>query len=169
MITVVVLVLAAAFILFLATLMSRRRIESDPAGLYRQLQPVYLPALLNLLNMEDVNFLRANLEQSDFVKLKRQRTRALIVYVRRIAFNARVLASIGAWSRHSALPEVAAAGQLLVSRALRTRLLALRTLLCLEIELILPLFDTNLGSTIKAYEAAQSRLEGISAASPVLH
>ncbi len=167
MITVIVLVLAAAFVLFLASLMGRRRVESDPAGLYRQLQPIYLPALLNLLNVEDLNFLHANLEQVDFVRLKRQRTRALIVYVRRIAFNARVLASIGAWSRQSPSHEVAAAGQLLLSRALATRMLALRTLLCLQVELVLPLFDTNLGSTIKAYEAAQSRLEGISAASPV--
>jgi len=168
MTTVFVLLLALAFILFLAALMRRRRLESDPVGLHRQLQPVHLPALLNLLNPEDLSFLRTNLRQSDFVKLKRQRTRALIEYVRRIASNAKVLASIGALYRHSALPEVAAAGQLLLSRAFMTRVLALRTLLCLQIELMLPLFDTNLGSTIKAYEAARGRLEGISSASLVL-
>ena len=168
-ITILVVFLAVIFLLFLASSVRRRRVESDPHGLYHQLQPVHLPALLNLLNPEDLTFLRANVGEADFLKLKRQRTRALIEYVRRIAFNARVLTSIGALSRHSEAPEVAAAGQLLVSRALMTRMLALRTLLCLQVELLLPLFDTNLGSTIKAYEAAQSRLEGISSASPVAH
>ena len=167
MTTILVIFLAAAFLLFLASSVRRRRVEGDPVSLYHQLQPVHMPALLNLLNPEDLSFLRANLLEVDFVKLKRQRTRALIEYVRRIAFNARVLTSIGAISRHAQAPEVAAAGQLLVSRALMTRILALRTLACLKVELMFPLFDTNLGSTIKAYEAAQTRLEGISPASLV--
>lgn len=168
MTTVFVLLLALAFILFLASLMRRRRVESDPIGLYRQLQPVYLPALLNLLNPEDLSFLRTNLPRADFVKLKRQRTRSLIDYVRRIASNAKVLTSIGAVYRHSPLPEEAEAAQLLVTRALMTRLLALRALICLWIELMLPLFNTDLGSTITAYETARSRLEGVSSASLAL-
>lgn len=168
MITILVTLLALGFIIFLAVSMRRRGAETNPVSLYSQLQPVHLPALLNLLNVEDLNFLRANVRPSDFLKLKRARTRALIDYVRRIASNAKVLASIGALCRHSPLPEVAIAGQSLVSRALTTRILALRTLLCLELELVLPMFDTNLGSTIKAYETAQARLEGIPAESVVL-
>ena len=167
MTTILVVLLALAFILFLASLIRWRRVENDPVGLSHQLQPLHMPALLNLLNPEDLSFLRANLREADFLELRRQRTRALIEYVRRIAFNARVLTSIGALSRHSQAPEVSAAAQLLVSRALMTRILALRTLVCLQVELMLPLFNTNLESTIKAYEAAQSRLEGISSASPV--
>jgi hypothetical protein len=158
MTTFFVLLLALVFILFLTSLMRRRGVESDIVSLYRRLQPVYLPALLNLLNPEDLSFLRTSLRPSDFVKLKRQRTRALIDYVSRIASNAQVLTSIGALYRHSTLPEVAAAGQLLVSRALMTRILALRTLMCLRIELMFPLFSTNLGSTITAYETARSGL-----------
>jgi len=169
MTTLLVVLLALAFILFLTSLMRLRRVERDLVGLYNKLQPVHLPALLNLLNPEDLSFLRANLRKPDFVQVKRQRTRALIDYVRRIALNAKVLTSLGELYRYSPLPDVAAAGQLLVSRALMTRILALRTLLCLQIELVLPLFDTNLVSTIKAYEAARTRLEGISSTSLVLH
>lgn len=168
MTTLFVLVLALVFILFLTTLMRRRSVERDLVSLHRQLQPVHLPALLNLVNLEDLSFLRKNLSRSYFVKLKRQRTRALISYVRRIASNAKVLTSIGALYRHSNLTEVATAGQLLVSRASMTRMLALRTLMCLWIELMLPLFSTNLGSTITAYEAARSDLEASSSASLVV-
>jgi hypothetical protein len=168
MTTLFVLLLALLFILFLTTLMRRRTVERDLVGLRHQLRPVHLPALLNLVNPEDLSFLRTNLRRSYFVKLKRQRTLALISYVRRIASNAKVLTSIGALYRHSALPEVATAGQLLVSRAFTTRILALRTLMCLRIELMLPLFSTNLGSTITAYEAARSDLEKTSSASLIL-
>lgn len=167
MTTAFVLLLALAFLIFLVSLMRRRRLESDPIALYRQLQPIHLPALLNLLNPDDLNFLRANLRRSEFVKLKRERTRSLIEYVRKIASNAKVLTSIGAISQHSPLPEVAAAGQALSTRALVTRIRALRALMSLWIELFLPFLDTNLGTTISAYEAANSRLQGIDPASVV--
>jgi len=161
MITVLIVLLACAFLVFLALSVRHRRAASDTVGLYRQLQPVYLPALLNLLSPDDLAFLRASLRHSDFVDLKRQRTRALIDYVRRINTNAKVLTSIGAILRQSPAPDVATAGQLLVSRAFTTRVLAARTLLFLEIELMLPFFDTNLASTIQAYETARARLEGV--------
>jgi len=169
MTTLIVLLLAVAFIVYLTSLARRRRTETDATGFYRRIQPVHLPALFNLLNAEDLDFLRTNLRRGDFVKLKRQRARALMDYVRRIAANARVLTSIGVLYRHSTVPEVAASGQALVSRALTTRILALRTLLCLQIELILPLFNTNLRSTIKAYEAARARLDTISSGSVASH
>jgi len=44
-------------------------------------------------------------------------------------------------------------------------MLAGRTLLFLEIELLLPFFDTNLASTIRAYETARARLEGVTPSS----
>jgi hypothetical protein len=162
MITVLVLSLALAFILYLMSLMRRRRAEMDPTDLYWRLRPIHLPALLNLLNPDDINFLRTNLRQADFLKLKRQRTRALMDYVRKIALNAAVLTSIGMLYRNSPVPEIAASGQFLAARALTTRILALRTLLCLQIELVLPGFNTNMGSTIKAYEAARVGLDRIS-------
>ena len=159
--TFITLSIALAFIVFVGVLIRRRRMETNAAVFYRRLQPIYLPALLNLLNPEDIDFLRNNLRHSDFMIVKRDRTRALIQYVRRIAANARVLVTIGVLSRQTTCKEVAVAAQTLVSRALVTRILALRTLACLYVELVLPLFDTNLGSTIQAYEAAQARLEGM--------
>jgi len=165
MITFLIILLACAFLVFLVRLMHRRGAENDTVGLYRRLQPVYLPALLNLLNPDDLAFLRTSLRHSDFVELKRRRTRALIDYVRRINTNAKVLTSIGAILRQSPVPDVAMSGQLLASRALTTRMLAGRTLLFLEIELLLPFFDTNLASTIRAYETARARLEGVTPSS----
>lgn len=161
MITGLVLLLASVFLVFLARLIRRRRLENDPTALYQQLQPVSVPALLNLLNPDDLHFLQANLRPVDFVKLKRQRTRSLIDYVRRIASNARVLTSLGAISQHSAVPEVVAAGKSLSSRALVTRILAFRTLVCLMLELLFPFMHPNLSDMISAYEVATSRLEEI--------
>jgi len=164
-ITVFVVLLSLGFIVYVARLMRRRKTETDAARLYKQLQPIHLPALLNLLNPDDLSFLRINLSHSDFLALKRRRTRALMDYVRRIGLNARVLTSIGALRRQSALPDVAAAGQTLASHALTTRILAVRTLFFLELELVLPFFDTNLAPTIKAYEKARARLDESSATS----
>jgi len=163
MITLAFIVLIAALlIVFLITLVRQRHATTDVNELYSRLKPIYVPALLNLINPGDLIFLRTRLRRSDFLKVKRARARALIDYVGRIAFNARTLTSIGTLYRQSAQPELASAGQSLVSRAASTRILALRTLVFLKIEFILPFFDTNLTPTLSAYERAKARLDGIS-------
>lgn len=164
-ITFIVVAIAAGFFWFLLILMQRRSREVEPATLQLRLQPVYLPALVNLLNPEDLLFLKQRLLPADFLKLKRERARSLIDYVRRIGFNAKTLTSIGAIYQHSPEREIAAEGQALAARAVSTRMLAFKALFCLWIEFLLPRFTTDLQSVINAYEAAESSFRELPEAS----
>jgi hypothetical protein len=155
-ITLIVVALASAFFGFVVILMRRRSRELEPSALQLRLQPVYLPALINLLNPEDLLFLEQRLGRADFLQLKRARARSLIDYVWRIAYNAKVLASIGAIYQHSPRHEIAAEGQSLAARAITTRMLALRALFLVWIEFLLPSFTADLQTVVSAYAAAES-------------
>lgn len=168
-ITLIVVTVALAFGGLVLILMRGRNRELDPAVLQLQLHPIYVPALVNLLNPDDLLFLQQRLSRSDFLKLKRERARSLIDYVCRIASNAKVLTSIGAIYQHSPQREIAAEGQSLAASAVTTRMLALKALFSLWIEFLLPSFTADLQNMLSAYEAAESCFRELPETSSAAH
>jgi hypothetical protein len=87
-------------------------------------RPVDLAAFRNLIDPDEEEYLRANLPSHEFRVIQRERLRAAIDYVRSAAANASVLLRLGEAARRSDDAEVAAAGQELVTHALRLRMYA---------------------------------------------
>src|SRR4051794_7273813 len=85
---IVVAVVLAACMVVLAV---RGGLSIGTGDANESLQPVHLPALMNLLDESQQDYLRTRLSKQDFAKLQRQRNKALLVYVKRIASNSAVL------------------------------------------------------------------------------
>src|SRR3954451_4496225 len=121
------------------------------------LQPVHLPALMNLLDESQQEYLRARLSKEDVAKLQRQRNKALLVYVKRIASNSAVLMRHAHAATQVADAETAAAGRELLQTALSTRIYALKAMGMLYIGVMMPTAVGNMGEAIARYSKATDR------------
>jgi hypothetical protein len=125
------------------------------------MQPIHLPALLNLLDESQQDYLRARLPKRDFAKLQRRRNRALLVYVKRIASNSAVLMRYAHAATQASEPETVAAGRELLQAALSTRISALKAMGLLYIGVALPTSVRNLGDAIARYSTATDRFAAL--------
>ncbi|MFB3812630.1 MAG: hypothetical protein ACE14L_00850 [Terriglobales bacterium] len=122
-IAVTVFAVAAAALLLYAFTRRRMTIKGvDDIPTYTH--PVHMPAVLNLLDESQIEFLRDRLPPPDFNALQRKRIRVLIQYVDRMAANAAVLQRVGDVARHSADSRIASAAKELATLALQTRVYA---------------------------------------------
>lgn len=101
-------------------------------------QPVDLAAFRNLIDDSEEEYLRVRLPRREFRRLQRERMRATLEYVQRVALNAAILLRLGESARTSPDPAVAQAAQELANRALRLRLHALLAEAKLRAGLLLP-------------------------------
>lgn len=101
-------------------------------------QPVDLAAFRNLIDDSEEEYLRVRLPRREFRRLQRQRMRATLEYVQRVALNAAILLRLGESARTSPDPAIAQAAQELANRALRLRLYALLAEAKLRAGLLLP-------------------------------
>ncbi len=151
MITLVAVVAVIA-ILFLYWNFRRERILvrnlEDLAG---QTQPVDFAAFSNLLDASQDRFLKERLPLAEYRRLRRERLRATLEYVKRLAHNAQVLMRLGEAARSSPDPQVAQAAQALVNNGLRMRLLAMQVQAKLYGELLIPQFSTELEPVAERY------------------
>lgn len=111
-----------------------------------RLKPVNVEALRNLLDPAQDVYLVQRLSKRDLRSVRRERAIVAIEYVWRIAGNAALLMRAADLANRSSSPEIATAGARIANSALRTRLLALRTLFSLTLAVILP--GQPLGSTV---------------------
>lgn len=122
-----------------------------------EIQPVHLPAVLNLLDERQIDYLREKLSARDFARVQRQRHKVLLVYVKRIAANAAVLMRFAHGASQAGDPEVAASGRELLQYASETRMQALRAIALLYGRLIVPGGVRQLGGTVVNYSKAKDR------------
>lgn len=126
-----------------------------------EMQPIHLPALMNLLDESQQDYLRARLSKRDFAKLQRQRNKALLVYVKRIASNSAVLMRYAHAATQVSEAETAAAGRELLQSALSTRISALKAMGLLYIGVAMPTSVRNLGEAIARYSTATDRFAAL--------
>lgn len=117
------------------------------------LEPVDIEAFLTLVDGDDREFLRESLSGHDFRRVQRQRARAALDYVGRIARNAALLLRLGESTRDDADPEVAGAGRELATLALRVRLNALAVSARLYLQLLFPAGTQHFGQVLFHYRS----------------
>jgi hypothetical protein len=137
---VIIIVVAALFAaLFLVTVSHRRAVAiKDLDDLAGHTRPVDIQAFRNLTDRAETEFLRTRLSWPHFHIVHRERTLAAAEYVRNVAHNASVLMRLGQAARESADPDVARAGADMVQRALMVRMIAMRVLVKLYIQSMIP-------------------------------
>jgi len=152
MITIVFVLFALVAAVFFA-LVARKRAPGDVSylGLLARLEPIDVPALLNLIDPRELEFLKSNLDSAALARLERKRCRAMIVYVRRIVHNTDILMMCADAATRSEVKEISTAGAELLNLAMRTRMRALSTLALLYGGLVFPSLSAGVPLTVAGY------------------
>lgn len=119
----IVLVIAAVIALILivrGAVSSRIQISAGPS-LAHQIQPIDVEAFRNLADPAEDDYLRQRLPASQLRRVRRERLRAMAVYVRLAARNAAVLIQVGQSVVNSNDSQTATAARELVSDAVQVR------------------------------------------------
>lgn len=154
---VVIGLIAITFFAFVLRKQASTNVEV--AELLARLEPVDMPALLNLTDTDQIGFLRSRLQAREVAYLERKRSRAIIVYVRRIVRNTEILLACADRAAHNEDPQIAAAGSELLTMATRTRVRALSTLAKLYGTLLFPSLNPSLPQAITGYVELQRHSE----------
>jgi hypothetical protein len=142
-------------LLGIALLAYAARGTARPVGsaeeLLAAIQPVDIAAFRNLMDADEEEYLRANLNGQDFRKVQRKRMRAAVEYVWCTVHNSAVLLRLGEAAHGSSNPEVVRAGQKLANDALQLRLRSLTALAWLYLRLLTPGGGVCLPSLLARY------------------
>jgi hypothetical protein len=152
----ITLVLVLVGLLALAGLLVLARVRAGSTtnmeSLTEQLCSVDVDAFRNLVDPGEEQYLRANLPESEFRKIQRERILAAIEYVSCAARNGSILMRVGDAARHSPDPSMAEAGEKLINTAIRLRLYSLRAMATLYLGLILPGVRISPAGIAESYE-----------------
>lgn len=153
MIITIIFVLFAFLAAVFVALVARKRAPGDESysGLLDRLEPIDVPALLNLIDPRELEYLKTNLDPATLARLERKRNRALIVYVRQIIRNTDILMMCADAATRSEKGEIATAGADLANLAMRTRMRALSTLALLYGAMFLPRLSAGVPKTVAGY------------------
>jgi hypothetical protein len=160
-ITLLLLALALVFALFLLRYAPWSHPVVNASDVHRSLEPISVPALMNLIDSRNVDFLRRSLPPSDFRRAQRERNRTLRVYVRRVAHNTRILIAAAESAQRAADPAIAESGRLLLEDSLATRTRAVRALASLYVGELFPGFLPDLAEAIHTYQSAAARMDSL--------
>ena len=138
MVMIPVMALATAAVAFLLFLSYQAWRQSGQAGEIENLLPVDLDAFRNLIDPEEVHFLRVNLLPKEFRRVQRMRLQAAASYISVISQNAGKLVAIGRSMSVHPDAETATAGLDVVQRAVRLKLWCSLSLLKLNVTMIWP-------------------------------
>ncbi|HEY3927473.1 MAG TPA: hypothetical protein VGL89_03775 [Candidatus Koribacter sp.] len=161
--TLALLAVALIFVLFLIRYAPWRHTAAHPDELSRLLEPISVPAMMNLIDGKNLEFLERSLPANEFRQAKRERCRTLRVYVRRIAHNTRILIATAEVAQRAADAQVAESGRVLLEASLATRTRAMRALASLYVSEIFPGFLPDLSEAIQTYQSAAARLDSLQA------
>jgi hypothetical protein len=118
---ILVLVAVLALVFILGFTVSRSLQVSEGASLAGKIQPIDVAAFRNLINPAEDDYLRRRLPASEFRVVRRQRLRAMAVYVQTAGRNAAVLVRMGQSALAAADPQTSEAARQLVDNALLLR------------------------------------------------
>jgi hypothetical protein len=141
MTTTILLVIAGLLTIALLAYVVRGHVSSGTtlSRLHEFTTHVDLAAFQNLIDPENEKFFRDRLDAQQFRKLRKQRDRVVLAYLRSIAANAAVVLYVGEQLRASSNEATRSAAERVVATALRLRINALLAMVQLELFLILPI------------------------------
>ena len=137
--TIIFVLIALALLLVFGSLVKRR--EHDTPGLDASLATIRaldIEAFRNLVNPEEEEFLRARLSPSEFRKIKRERTRAALAYLKALSNVSLQFARLGSTAQHNSDPVLAALGRQIATSATYLRLRTLDATLRLRVAFAFP-------------------------------
>ena len=111
------------------------RVGENPA---ESIRFVDVEAFRNLIDPDDLEYLRRHLPSAEYRKIQRERLRAAAEYISCAAHNAAVLLRMAETARLSSDQQVAAMAEKLVENAIRLRMYAFQAIPRLYIAMILP-------------------------------
>jgi len=149
---VLVIFAALSLILILRVTFSRSLQVSADRSLAGQIQPIDVAAFRNLVDPEEDAYLRRRLPSAEFRTVRRERLRAMAVYVQTASRNAAVLVRMGQDALVSGDARTADAARQLVDNALLLRRNATFALFRIYVALAWP--DAGLAATpvLQGYE-----------------
>jgi hypothetical protein len=136
----IILVIAAALALvfILSVTVSRSLQISGRAALATQIRPIDVEAFRNLVDPREDDYLRRRLPPAEFRLVRRERLRAMAIYVRTAGRNAAVLVRMGQTAITASDAHTAEAARQLVDNALLLRRNAAFALLRIYVALAWP-------------------------------
>ena len=165
-ITLLLFAIALLFLLFVIRYAPWTQGTPNPEDPHRTLEPVSVPALMNLIDARNVDFLRRSLPPAEFRRAQSERNRALRSYVRRIANNTRLLIAVAETIQRADDPAVAESGRALLASAVSTRTRAMKALASTYVGEIFPSFVPDLAGAIQTYESAAARMTALKSSPP---
>jgi hypothetical protein len=132
----IIFLLVAVGLLFLVR--SQRQSIGSLDELTGRAHPIDIEAFFNLLDPAETLFLRQNLSLQDFREVQRERTLAVLEYVRKVAHNAALLASLGQLARDNPDPQLAQAAHIMVEQAAHVRMLCLMVMIKVHASRFIP-------------------------------
>jgi hypothetical protein len=159
--TVVFVVIAFLLLVVFATLAARRTgnlADVDQAA--AAIQSLDIEAFRNLVDPEEEAFLRARLPPEEFRRIKRERTRVALAYVKALSHASLQFARFGDAARRSSDPAIAASGKQIANSATYLRLRALDASVHLTLWAAFPRISPRpLRSLLEQYDRAAYLLE----------
>lgn len=122
-----VFVLIALALLVVFTILATRRTRNlpDVHQAFAAIQSLDIEAFRNLVDPEEEAFLRASLPIQEFRRIKRERARAALAYMKVLSSASLQVARFGDAAQRNPDPEIAASGRQIANSAISLRLRAL--------------------------------------------
>ena len=155
-VTLVFVLIALAFVVVFAILAARRTKDlRDVDQALTTIQSLDIEAFRNLVDPEEEVFLRARLPAREFRKVKRERARAALAYVKALSHASLQIARFGDAAQRSPDPAIAASGRQIANSAVYLRLRALEASVQLTLSAAFPGFGPRpLRSLLEQYDRA---------------
>lgn len=134
---------------------------SGSEDIERLAKPVDLPALRNLTDPAEENFLRGQLPAKAFIRVHRKRMLVAVEYVQRMAWNSAVMIRLGELASAAAEPEMVRAGAELKSAALNLRILALQAETMLYLRAAFPTLQLTPRDIMAGYENLREQVAAV--------
>lgn len=142
-----------ALLLIIYLFRGNRTSEKSFDDVVEQLQPIDVNAFRNLIDEKEEDYLRAQLETSEFRSIHRERMLAAVEYVWGAARNAGILIHLAEAVQHDPDPAVASAALSLLENASKLRLYALRVVPQLWLSMLIPGLRLTPLSVAESYDA----------------
>jgi len=171
--TLLFVLIAVALLAVFAVLATRRTKDlADLDQAFTAIRLLDIEAFRNLVDPEEETFLRARLSAQEFRRIKRERAKAALAYVKELSRVSLQFARFGDAAQRSPDPAIAASGRQIANSAIYLRLRALDASVWLAVSAAFPSFDPrSMHSLLEQYDRATYLLQNhnglIHAQSPV--
>jgi hypothetical protein len=156
--TLTLIIACAAIWIVWLSIRGREIVISSTEDFERKLREVDVSAIQNLMSPSEDAFLRRMLAAADYREVERARIRAMLDYVKAIAWNAALFMRAADVLRRSLRPEVAASAAAISKQALDLRLLSLTAQCALYVRLVLPSANISPRGIATIYAEVRSSL-----------